>query len=230
MSNATENTTAAEVELEAPSDKAINYFINTFVDENSSVEENYRNLIKSVWGEARKPSTKKPSINELVTDQIFSSYNLAVRIEETRTVIRNTLRKMTHGYPDEFRWAMSRFGLRVFDIVRPGAGWNRSDLSLKNGILAGTHKLNGNDVVKFGYHDSRTAEFSIQLKYLQNDPIAVAQMVRTACRNHAAKEENKVISKLQQERKDLEAQLEKANKALEQAKQAKTIKPRSKKK
>lgn len=115
------------------------------------------------------------------------------RIRFIQEVMRNTLRKMTHGNPDHFNWAkgyndeITKIGF--FRQSSKHRGLDTVDIMK----LPEGYKFKGNDVIRFTHtrknlnKDERVVVLPAEL--LHCDPIRIAQMVRQECRDFATKNE-----------------------------------------
>lgn len=198
-----ETNTVTEVE-ETPLAKRINWLIKNTANENSSLEENYRNIADAVWAEANRKPVKKTA-ESIVVNYAQGNVELTARLMEAQTVIRNTLKKMTHGYPPELAWAFYRNNFAILGLFEKGTSWNYKDKNITFEIQAGTIKLSPDHVLKFNngnYNGDK--ESSIEIRYLNNDPIALAQMVRKECRKFAADAGEKYLYALNKEKAELE--------------------------
>lgn len=204
----TNATVTPEVEA-TPSSKYIDWLLKNSIDETDSPETTYRKLAEAVWAEAtRKPA--KPKASELITNYTNSNSELLNRIYEARTVINNTLRKMTDGYAEELLWAGSSRPINIIGIFAPNPSFNRNrwepkDIDVTSKIQNGSLKLNDNHFIKFTYttYSNEAKIGSIEVKYLNNDPMALAQMVRRVCRKNAETYQANRITLLNKEQDEL---------------------------
>lgn len=187
------NTTITTVNEIVPADNAPTKFADYLIRVNAenttseTSEEAQRALINRVWAEATKPITAKTPTSTIVEAHTATTDALIERLRIAHTVIGNTLRKMTHGIPDSLLWGVGTTQYYKFRI---------------NTIV--------NNTLHFSYsygYNGKWSEASIHLRYLNNDPIAVAQMVRIMCRAHANEEYRKAEAVRATQRNTLQTQI-----------------------
>jgi hypothetical protein len=193
------------------SDKFINHLITTNTSDSVAVEDNYKALIQSVWDAARQNAPRSKPKN-VVTEYVQSNHELLERIFFAREVIRNTLRKTTYGvYPAEFNWVWGNsVDIVITGIYRRGSSWNRTDERINDKLINGTYTYSDNDYVKFSVkglgHDAR--EYTLDLRYLNNDPVAIAQMVRRLAKANAKKHHDEKVAEVYKNLTEAEKNLE----------------------
>jgi hypothetical protein len=199
----TNKSAVSEVEV-TPSSKYIDWLLKNSINETDTPETTYRKIAEAVWAEATRKSAK-PKASELIVNYAKSNGELLNRLYEARTVINNTLYKMTHGYAEEFNWAQSSNPIHIIGIFERNPAWHRSswgqefnDITSK--IQNGTMKIKDNHIIKFSCNDKVA---SLEVRYLNNDPIALAQMVRQACRKNVKAIQSEKLVALNKEQIEL---------------------------
>jgi hypothetical protein len=220
-------STTMPVEL---SQKSIDYILKNSQG-SADFKENLLTAVNITLEQVNNKARAKKSAEESIISSFTAHLDLAGRISFAREVGKNTLRKMTHGYPKNLEWLNSRGRITVIGVFRNQPsfrGDNYEDVTSK--IVSGSLQLGPMDVVRFSatHYSGASSIGELPLELLREDPIAVAQMVRKECRRHAEKEfnaQNQNVSKrLADLKREYEANLAKLEK--EQAKAVvKPIKP-----
>lgn len=227
MTNATNITSTTEAVSSNPSEKFINWLIKENINPELSPEENYANIIRAAMEQANlKP--KRQSVDSLIADYALSNKALADRLYTARTVINNTLRKMTHGYPPEFDWAHNSGLLTIQGIYRKQSSWgNTHEGDITRELATGATTLKQSDFIKFTYDNGRKSA-SLSVEFLNNDPMALAQHVRNVCRAFAEKNQGEELKKLKESKANVEEKLNQIQVSLDKATNTKGMKPRTK--
>lgn len=154
---------------------------------------------------------------------------LLKRVYFIKEVMRNTLRKMTHGNPEHFDWAKSYTGkitqIGFFRKSRSHKGLDTIDIT----TLPANYVFKDADVIRFTHLNTFTKKETVVVlpaMMLRQDPILIAQMVRKECRDFAATKEYKERvaknAEIAEAQKKLES-LEKELFALQTRKPMKTV-------
>lgn len=193
-------------------------------------QEVYEYLVKNAFEAGLKAQVKKPKpkTERMMAEYATASLDMTSRINFASEVVLNTLRKMTHGTPESFSWAYGRGPVSVTGIyrnfARPFAKTDNREISkqLSNGSMT----VEDTDFVAF--HIGGSMGY-LPVATLKNDPIAIAQMVRTQCRKYAEKRHAEQLRLAQRERDDLvetqASELRKLETKLEALKSTSRMKP-----
>lgn len=227
-----------------PSEDFLNSLYHEAVDVSTNQVEVYEYIARTVFkaGLNRKIEDVKwlekkrdRSINSLIIQHTQSSEELVKRIEFAGRVILNTLRKMTHGTPEEFGWVYGGRRIAVRGIYRkptvlPGRS-SRPNEDITAQISRGTIVPGPDHVVVFS---SGGFDAELPLSLLNNDPIAIAQMVRAKCRAYAETTIRTQLNELIRKKKDMaethESEMKKLEKALEEKRAFSKMKPAGRRK
>lgn len=219
-----------------PSEDFLNSLYYEAVDVSTNQAEVYDYIARTAFeaGLNRKieiakriENKRERSISNLVIRQSKSSEELAKRIDFAGRVMLNTLSKMTHGTPEEFSWVYGQRRITITGIyrkrnVRP----KRANENITAQISQGVILPEPNHIVAF---KSGSFDGEIPMSLLGNDPVAVAQMVRTRCRAYAEETSRTQLNELIRKQKDLaeshESEMKKLEKALEEKRASSKMKP-----
>lgn len=224
---------ASTTNVNTTSQKLIDYLVKLSAEENLSTEEMYRRLIENTLEHAKNSAPKRPSIETIVLNYATANDVLLRRLYATREVISNTLRKMTHGIPNELIWGCGAHrALTIIGLYRKvSSRYNTENENITSKVANGTTKLTETDMVKFSIAGQWSSDKSqiaeLPLSLLKGDPMAVAQMVRKACKEYAKQNEIEDLRDDSDRKKKLEAEIAKATGELlelEAAKQSKVEK------
>jgi len=192
-------------------EKTTDWLIRTATENASSPEEAYRLLVEVTWERATQKKFKKNSF-EAVTEFSTGQQELLERIQFVREVASNTLRKLTYDtVPSEWAWAQYRSGsITITGVFRHDSTWGGRDVNITADIASGAKTLNKSDFIKFTVNNgSRTIEGQVAVNLLNNDPIAISQLVRSSSKRQARTTLTSERKSLQDEKKELEAKLAK---------------------
>jgi hypothetical protein len=186
-------------------DETITRLIEAAAKNTSSPEEAQRELAQYVWEEA----TRTKNVYEQMAAFVGLSVQLETRIRKAAVVAHQTLRKLTYpSVPPEWDWVSdsSFYQIRIIGLERHS--WNGYKFR-ETDIFRDVNRNNGNlknkTVVKFlilrkGHEN---LERSIPMRFLNNDPLAVAQDVRVQAKNHALEEYRKELALVENELESL---------------------------
>ena len=218
-----------------PSEKFINFLIKSSTENAATPEEAYHNLIEATWAKATVDTRKRVPLNELAASYAKQHTELSARIREAQTVMANTLFKLRHmEIPEELKWAFQRSQhINIVGVFRQKTQYNQTsfvNITASAGNPAA--ELQPTDIVKFTIGNGGT-EFSIELRYLNGDPIAVAQMVRRKVKIYNEKLNRNKVASIRKKQTELQKSIDALTKQLEQAKldaapkEPKVVKPDS---
>jgi hypothetical protein len=186
-------------------DETITRLIEAAAKNASSPEEAQRELAQYVWEEA----TRTKNVYEQMAAFVGLSVQLETRIRKAAVVAHQTLRKLTYpSAPPEWDWVSnsSFYQIRIIGLERHS--WNGYKFR-ETDIFRDVNRNNGNlknkTIVKFlilrkGHEN---LERSIPMRFLNNDPLAVAQDVRVQAKNHALEEYRKELALVENELESL---------------------------
>ncbi len=216
----TNSTTVTASEDKTLPEKLVNYFLRTAAEGNLSPEEFNTKLVELVHAHAKNDNRRRVPATELVLNHAVVSTKLVERINEAHEVIFNTLRKMTHGVPEQLRWAQSRtVSVHVLGVYRQSSffGKTKSEDYTSN-IASGKETIRGYDTVTFevtNYLNTKTiAEIPISL--LNGDPIAVAQWVRSQCKVYAQAQQTEADKTVRDSKVQIESKMKELQKQLDE--------------
>jgi len=225
-----ESTTAtieATTDVQTVPEKLANYLINTATEGSTSTEETYRKLIEATWQQATQTRKRIP-VKELVTNYAVESNNFTERIRFAHEVAHNTLKKMTHGFPESLQWAnIPAHDIRITGIYRTMGGYNAKPENILSRIASGKLTVNQHDTVRFQIvYYGKTYDGELPVRLLNNDPIAVAQYVRNICKAYAREQEASEARSLAAQKRELEKKMAELTKQMDRVtqQQAKKIK------
>lgn len=132
------------------------------------------------------------------------------RVAFAAEVIGNTTRKLTVPVPVQFRWAVKGIQFIDFRVMEQTDYHYAVDKSeaVSKGEIPITEETTLFFTVK--HFASKPQQISLPVKYLTNDPVAIAQWVRTTAREEAPKERENYLTALKKN-------LDEAQKKLDQA-------------
>ena len=170
----TNSTTVTASEETALPEKLVNYFLRTASEGSTSQDEFNTKLIELVHAHAKNDNRRRIPATELVMNHAVVSTKLAERISEAQEVMFNTLRKMTHGIPEQLRWAQNRTrSIHVLGVYRHSTsfGSTRSE-DYTSKIASGKEPIRGYDSVTFEVTNSMGAKVvaEIPINLLNGDP------------------------------------------------------------
>ncbi len=188
------------------------YLVNTTVDKNISVEENYRNLIAAALehaGDSAKRGTKQD-----IAAYAGTSTNILNRLNWVRSTIRTVLKKRDpngENTPAELEWAVGYGELIVLGIFRPKKTTNSyaRDENIGSKINQPDFELEPGDYIKF---QVGSAVGQLPLHFLDGNDWKTGAYTRRTLKSHKDALKRAAEAAIEKERREAE---EKARKLLE---------------
>lgn len=226
----TMNTTTTATTSTTMNDDFMSALFADALNASSNQQEVYEYLAKNAFEAGLKAQVKKtkPKTERMMTEYASASLDMTSRINFAGEVVLNTLRKMTHGTPEDFSWAYGRGPVSVTGIYRNFAKpfVTKDNREISKQLSNGSMTVEDTDFVAF--HIGGSMGY-LPVAMLKNDPIAIAQMVRSKCRKYAEKRNAEQLRSLQRERDDLvetqASELRKLEKKLEAVENTSKLKP-----
>lgn len=163
-------------------------------------------IVEETWAMALVPKRSMQSIEEIATAHVKRGIDpLLERLTFVSGVIRDTLDKLTGEVPPELQWAASGRNLRILGIYRLArSGGVPREITAD--IRSGKAAVEKADLVRVVTGLS-SVQFGVPLASLSNNPTAIAQATRAACKAHAEQLQADAFRAAKMERVDLTSRI-----------------------
>lgn len=209
------------------SQKSIDYILKNSQD-GTDISENLKTAVSMTLEQVNNKANARKSAEESVISSFAAHRDLVKRIEFAREIGKNTLNKMTHGFPQSLSWLNTRGRISVVGVFRREYSIREPKYTdITDKLISGSVQLGSLDVVRFSatHFNGGGVVAELPLEALRNDPMAVSQMVRKACRLHAEKEFNARTQNLSKRIADLKREYEQNLSKLNKESKASVVPP-----
>lgn len=175
----------------ATSEKLLAYLLRTATEGCTSPDDFSRKLVEVTLAHAAELNNKRSNGRSLITQYAEAEAPLLARIYDARHVMLNTLKKLLKWYdaaPEELQWVRANGPVVITGIYRESGRNGKTKTNITTQIAEGKLTLQPTDAVLFktaggtwqgGPAEGTVLFGSLSFAELNNDPILLAQKVRS---------------------------------------------------